>query len=292
MINTIKPGTQYSAMAVKNRIHPPDSHSFSTQCYACGICTSSCPVSQGPGGLDPRRIVHLANIGNLSTVLAEPSIWHCLDCRRCGNLCPNHVKPWFIISSLQQKALAEERISSGTMEKIQQLKQELVTVLANTLAADSAPRFDELFEDWERWATPHRVLSIPPEPVRINSPKRSLTNPMNHTLCLTCRECSSACPLTVPMAESGRPEFDPLYFIRCYVLGVAPAKASLWSCLGCESCSHACSQSVRGHLVIKALQEEQQEFFNIPFQIRITTTRERVFRAFVSRVDALVSDEV
>ncbi len=290
--NTIKPGVQYLAMDVKNLISPSDPRSFSTQCYACGICTSSCPVSQGPGGLDPRRIVHLANIGNLSMILTDPSIWHCLDCRRCGNLCPNHVKPWLLISNLQQKALAEERISIQTMEKIEQLKRELVTVLANTLARDSAPGFDEISEGWERWATPHRVSSIPSEPLRIKSPKRSLANPMNHTLCMTCRECSSACPLTVPNAECDRAEFDPLYFIRCYALGIAPAKASLWGCLGCESCTHACSQSVRGHLVIKALQEEQHGFFGIPFQIRINTTRERVFRAFVSRVDALVSDEV
>ncbi|MEA2060082.1 MAG: hypothetical protein U9P10_06115, partial [Thermodesulfobacteriota bacterium] len=73
MANTVKHGEQYPVIDVKKPIDPADPHSFSTQCYACGICTSACPVSLVPGGLDPRRIVHLANLGNLSPELAGPS---------------------------------------------------------------------------------------------------------------------------------------------------------------------------------------------------------------------------
>ncbi|ACN17235.1 two domain fusion protein (N:Fe-S oxidoreductase-C:4Fe-4S ferredoxin) [Desulforapulum autotrophicum HRM2] len=287
MTNPISVQGQNPSIDGDSSFYPPDADALSTQCYACGICTSSCPISLVPEGLDPRRIVRLANLGGLCLDRVGSSIWHCLDCRRCGNLCPNSVKPWLLIANLQRRAVAEHRVSMQTVTRIHQLKQELVTVLSNALSMADPPLFDALFQQWDQWACPPEVSPKTREAVGIKPLKRSLSHTMNHSLCMTCRECSSACPLTVSTAD-----FDPLYFIRCYVLGVSPERASLWSCLGCESCSQACSQSVQGHLVIKALQMEQEGFFSVPFQIRINTTREQVFRAYVSRVDALVAGDI
>lgn len=287
MANPISVQGQNPSIEGDKHFLPPDANALATQCYACGICTSSCPISLVPEGLDPRRIVHLANLGDLCLDRAGSSIWHCLDCHRCGNLCPNHVKPWLLIANLQQRAVAEQRVSMQTVARIHQLKQELVTVLSNALSMAEPPPFEALFRQWDQWACPPETSTKTQGAVGVKPLKRSLSRTMNHALCMTCRECSSACPLT---GSTG--DFDPLYFIRCYVLGVSPERASLWSCLGCESCSQSCSQSVQGHLVIKALQMEQDGFFSVPFQIRINTTRERVFRAYVSRVDALVAGKI
>ncbi len=282
MANSISVQRHDSSIDGARHFHFVDAKACATQCYACGICTSSCPVSLVPEGLDPRRIVHLANLGELCLDRVGSSIWHCLDCRRCGNLCPNRVKPWLLIANLQQRAVAEQRVSMQTVAGIRKLKQELVTVLSNALSMAEPPLFEELCRQWDQWACPPEASATAQAAVAVKPLKRSLSHTLNHALCLTCRECSSACPLTVSTAD-----FDPLYFIRCYALGVAPAKVCLWSCLGCESCSNACSQSVQGHLVIKALQMEQEAFFSVSFQTRINTTRERVLRAYVSRVEAL-----
>ena len=153
-----------------------------------------------------------------------------------------------------------------------------MAVLSNTMGLPDSPRREELSQEWDRWAREPEIPSTSSNAIRLQHRQRSLS-----AACMTCRECSNACPLCVTTAR-----FDPLYFIRCYALGLSPGRDSLWSCLQCESCSKACSQSVQGHLVIKALQEEQEEFFRIPFQDRIQTTRERVFQVYISRVDALL----
>jgi heterodisulfide reductase subunit C len=287
MINVKGVMEQEAAIPSGTRFPMTDEDARSTCCYSCGICTSSCPVALGPGGLDPRRIVHLANLGNLDLDRAGRSIWHCLDCRRCSNLCPNSVSPWSLIASLRWEARQEGWVSGETWDRLQQLKQELVAVLSNTLALPLSPGYDEISQEWDRWAREPEMPSISPNSIKLHPRKRSLSHPMNQALCLTCRECSSACPLCVTTAR-----FDPLYFIRCYALGLSPGRASLWSCLQCGSCSQACSQSVQGHLVVKALQEEQETYFRIPFQGRIHTTRERVFQVYASRVDALLDGTI
>jgi len=280
---------QESAPCEVSGFHMVNGESHSTSCYSCGICTSSCPVAIGPNFLDPRRIVHLANLGKLDLDRAGSSIWSCLDCHRCGNLCPNGVSPWLLIANLRREAIQEGRVPGQISGRLQKLKGELVTVLSNTLGLSSPPQYDELVKDWELWAKESGIPARSSEVIQLKLPKRSSsslgqTHSMNYSLCMTCRECSSACPVCVTTAG-----FDPLYFIRCYLLGLSPERAAIWSCLQCESCSQACTQSVKGHLVIKALQEEQEEFFRVKFQMRITETRERVFRAYTSRVDALLA---
>jgi len=273
---------QESAVFQVNGLHMVNGESHSTSCYSCGICTSSCPVAMGPNFLDPRRIVHLANLGKLDLDRAGSSIWSCLDCHRCGNLCPNGVSPWLLIGNLRREAVQEGRVPGSLSGRLHKLKGELVTVLSNTLGLSSPPQYDELVKDWDLWArTPEIPAAFETIPLK---PLKRFSHSINHSLCMTCRECSSACPVCVTTAG-----FDPLYFIRCYALGISPERAALWSCLQCESCSQACTQSVKGHLVIKALQEEQEEFFRVEFQMRITETRERVFSAYLSRVNDLVA---
>ncbi|MBF0112021.1 MAG: 4Fe-4S dicluster domain-containing protein, partial [Desulfamplus sp.] len=160
------------------------SQSRSQGCYGCGICTSSCPVSLVGGALNPRRIVHLANIGQLTLEQAGSSIWHCLECNRCGNLCPNSVKPWSLIASLKREAISKGLISHQTYAALLKLKQKLVTTLSNEIVMESAP------------TTTTTISSTPIEPKpRYSSSSSSSTLNNNYSLCFTCRECSSACPI-------------------------------------------------------------------------------------------------
>ncbi|MBF0241385.1 MAG: 4Fe-4S dicluster domain-containing protein [Desulfamplus sp.] len=254
------------------------SQSRSQGCYGCGICTSSCPVSLVGGALNPRRIVHLANIGQLTLEQAGSSIWHCLECNRCGNLCPNSVKPWSLIASLKREAISKGLISHQTYAALLNLKQELVTTLSNEIGMELAPTNATIsstpIELKPRYSSSYSSSSS-------SSYSSTLTN--NYSLCFTCRECSSACPICFNTNE-----FDPLYFIRCYLFKLSPSRSSLWACLQCESCTQACSQSVKGHLVIKALQEEQAEFFNIVSQIKMRKVKEGIFSTYIDKANSLV----
>lgn len=286
MQNKKKTGEPLRVNHLENRAHTTHGEANSTHCYSCGICTSSCPISLVPDGLDSRCIVHLENLGLLTIDRAGSSLWHCLDCHRCGNLCPNSVKPWVIIESLRGDAIEEGLVSRDTMKRLAQLKKELVAVLSNTLALAYSPESKEIVREWDHFARLPEFDHESSSPIRPEPRKHSLTQAMNHGLCLSCRECSNACPICDPSAG-----FDPLYFIRSYALGLPTNRVSLWSCLQCESCSQACSQSVQGHLLIKALQEEQETFSGVKSQIKIQRTRERVFCAYALKVNSLMEIE-
>lgn len=102
-------GEQEANIIVKKAFHRVYGDTGSLKCYSCGICTSSCPISVVAGGLDPRRIVQLENMGNLNVDSAGNSIWHCIECRRCGNLCLNGA-PWLLIKNLRHEAISEGRV--------------------------------------------------------------------------------------------------------------------------------------------------------------------------------------
>jgi heterodisulfide reductase subunit C len=52
--------------------------------------------------------------------------------------------------------------------------------------------------------------------------------------------------------------FDPMWIIRMVAMGFREElfrSPSIWLCIDCQSCTHACPQRVRGHLVLRRVQE-------------------------------------
>jgi heterodisulfide reductase subunit C len=71
--------------------------------------------------------------------------------------------------------------------------------------------------------------------------------------CFTCGECSSACPIFYE-----RSVFDPQWIFRMVNLGLTETllqSPALWLCIGCQRCTNACSQLVKGHLIIERLKQ-------------------------------------
>lgn len=61
-------------------------------CYACGVCMGSCPVSEINPAYDPRKIIRMILLGMKERVLSSDVIWFCSLCHTCSSICPQHVK--------------------------------------------------------------------------------------------------------------------------------------------------------------------------------------------------------
>lgn len=73
------------------------------------------------------------------------------------------------------------------------------------------------------------------------------------SLCYTCCECTNSCPVS-----RGETLLDPMRIVRMVTLGLREellASASIWLCLGCQTCTSSCGELVRGHMVVRRAQE-------------------------------------
>jgi heterodisulfide reductase subunit C len=77
------------------------------QCYACGTCTLSCPVSEVESDYSPRKIIHMILLGLKEEVLGSDTIWNCLTCYRCQVRCPQDVKYPEVMRVLRKMALEQ-----------------------------------------------------------------------------------------------------------------------------------------------------------------------------------------
>lgn len=74
-------------------------------CFTCGECSSACPVAAGRGVFDPRAIFRRVNLGLTEELIASPSIWLCIACRRCTEACSQKVDGEKMIEKLRNLAL-------------------------------------------------------------------------------------------------------------------------------------------------------------------------------------------
>ncbi|MFX0188934.1 MAG: heterodisulfide reductase-related iron-sulfur binding cluster [Candidatus Hodarchaeota archaeon] len=79
---------------------------FLKKCYGCGACNNDCPVAKITT-FDPNIIVKKILEGKIDELLKDPSIWMCLDCYVCYELCPMRVGLVEIFTILRN--LAKER---------------------------------------------------------------------------------------------------------------------------------------------------------------------------------------
>lgn len=74
-------------------------------CFTCSGCSGACPVLSGHSVFDPLHIFRMVYLGLEKEALRSPSIWLCLSCRRCTEVCSQAVKGHLIIERLQELAV-------------------------------------------------------------------------------------------------------------------------------------------------------------------------------------------
>lgn len=74
--------------------------SWADACLTCGTCAGLCPIS-GIDGLDPRKIVRMAVLGQDSALVKTDWPWKCTMCGKCEESCPANVEIVALIRAIR-----------------------------------------------------------------------------------------------------------------------------------------------------------------------------------------------
>jgi len=95
---------------------------FLKKCYACGACSNDCPVAKITS-FDPNNIIKKILEGDLDKILEDSSIWMCLDCYVCYELCPMRVGLVDIFTTLRNLARERGHITKGFEGQLDSFKK-------------------------------------------------------------------------------------------------------------------------------------------------------------------------
>lgn len=90
-------------------------------CFACGVCTAGCPVSEISNKFDPRKIIRMVLMGMKERVLSSDFVWYCTQCFTCSGHCPQNVKFTDIIRVLRDMAVKEGYVDPSFLQKVKEL---------------------------------------------------------------------------------------------------------------------------------------------------------------------------
>lgn len=93
------------------------------RCFACGICTASCPVREVPERYNPRRIIHMAVLGLREAVLSSDFIWLCSTCYSCYERCPQDVRITELMNAIKNIAVREGYIHPSFWTQVDLLRR-------------------------------------------------------------------------------------------------------------------------------------------------------------------------
>jgi heterodisulfide reductase subunit C len=76
-------------------------------CFACGICTASCPIRAVDDQYNPRKIIRMILLGMKDEVLNSDFIWLCSTCYACSERCPQGVCFTEVMNAVKNLAVKE-----------------------------------------------------------------------------------------------------------------------------------------------------------------------------------------
>jgi heterodisulfide reductase subunit C len=169
-----------------------------------------------------------------------------------------NVKPSDIIIYVRNVLTKRKIVSNDTVKRHQELYFQFQRVrwhmLQRCLSSDTS--FLEESQ-WQQWL--NTPVSISSKNVYLRNAstisgkiKKSLQQ-FGAAACFTCGECSSTCPICYE-----RSVFDPQWILRMVNLGLGEdliRSPAIWMCLGCQRCTNACSQLIKGHQIIEQLRK-------------------------------------
>lgn len=118
------------------------------RCFACGVCTGSCPVSEIDSRFSPSRIMRMVLLGMRDAVLGGEEIWYCAQCFSCSFHCPQDVNFAEVIKALRHLAVADGNVSEAfadAVEEVGRLSQAVrVRLLERLLASKGEVEIPDL----------------------------------------------------------------------------------------------------------------------------------------------------
>jgi heterodisulfide reductase subunit C len=237
-------------------------------------------------------------LGLLDELLSMPDIWYCMDCNRCVNLCPMMVKPLSLIQNLRAEAILRKLVHPELPEQRKKALKRLLRALWQAAEALLNGEYPEVAKHWDQWTrTPpsgksNTLIRLPSDTPHTKAFRQMLqgygVTATSLSSCFTCRECSNACPICLEPSV-----FDPLVIFRLASFGlkdVLVLNPSIWLCLDCRSCMSACSQGVKGALIIRRIQQIAYEegFVAKDFPVRWEQLKSEVYAQYIHEIDNLL----
>ena len=105
------------------------------RCFACGVCTATCPVAEIEPEFSPSRIIRQILYGQKDALLAAPALWYCVRCAQCSFSCPQDVRFLDIIQGLRNLALREGTVSPARAARLAQGEKVIQELRRRLLAA-------------------------------------------------------------------------------------------------------------------------------------------------------------
>jgi heterodisulfide reductase subunit C2 len=105
------------------------------RCFACGVCTATCPVAEVEPEFSPSRIIRQILYGMKEQLLASPTLWHCARCAQCSFSCPQDVRFLDIVQGLRNLAVREGYVSAARAQRLAQGEKVLQDLRGRFLAA-------------------------------------------------------------------------------------------------------------------------------------------------------------
>lgn len=167
----------------EDRIGPAIDRYRVLTCLECGKCTAICPAYRAHPGFSPRDMVKEGILAHKDGLALDSSIWHCLTCRLCKEVCYTNVDIPEFVRELRTAALASDNRPQETHDGIVQamsglleeaaLKQDRLWWLEDDmkvhvdgkgevlLFTGCSPHYDIIFKEFDRTA------DIPKAAVRV-----------------------------------------------------------------------------------------------------------------------------
>ncbi len=80
-----------------------------TACYQCKKCSAGCPLTFAMDLL-PDRVIRLASLGQMETLLGCRTIWVCASCVTCTTRCPNGIDIAGVMDWLKEEAIRQGKV--------------------------------------------------------------------------------------------------------------------------------------------------------------------------------------
>lgn len=93
------------------------------RCFACGTCSSGCPVHARRKDFDPRKIIRMVLLGLEDELIKDGTIWLCSTCYTCLERCPQKVGCAEIITELRNAAAADKNAPEAFKMQLEALRK-------------------------------------------------------------------------------------------------------------------------------------------------------------------------